>query len=159
MSTPLAPPDANNSINEASLLVEFERQNIPSDYRGYYAAKRQNLFAGIQGFKEGWELYHRLDAAWLRGNRDLNIARDPAPFDYAQGRLMKPCLDTNSNLNVFRSPTFTKNVKVGHPDTCRSISLRLQLIRHCRVPGRRQGAAQRLPIRCESRGRARAPAD
>jgi hypothetical protein len=43
----------------------------------YYATKRNNFFATIQGFRELWDFYLRLDAIWLRGFRDLYVARDP----------------------------------------------------------------------------------
>lgn len=72
MNTPLS-----NPVDESTLLVEFERKVIPKDYREYYAAKRQNFFASIQGFAEMWDYYVRLDAVWLRGFNDLYVARDP----------------------------------------------------------------------------------
>jgi hypothetical protein len=71
-TTPLSAP-----VDEKFLLVDFERQHIPPDYRQYYAAKRNNFFASIQGFRELWEFYVRLDAIWLRGIGDLYVARDP----------------------------------------------------------------------------------
>jgi hypothetical protein len=77
MSTVPATPVTPNPVDENTLLVEFERKNIPDDYRGYYAAKRQNFFASIQGFREMWDLYLRLDAVWLRGFKDLYVATDP----------------------------------------------------------------------------------
>lgn len=64
-------------LAETDLLVKFEIDNIPDDYRGYYAAKRQNFFASIQSFREMWDLYLRLDAVWLRGIKDLYVATDP----------------------------------------------------------------------------------
>lgn len=71
-TTPLSAP-----VDENTLLVEFERKAIPQDYRDYYAAKRNNFFATIQGFPEMWDYYLRLDAIWLRGFADLYVARDP----------------------------------------------------------------------------------
>ena len=62
---------------ENDLLVPFEIQNIPAEYREYYAIKRNNFFASIQGFREMWEYYLRLDAIWMREFEDLKIARDP----------------------------------------------------------------------------------
>src|SRR5256885_14272300 len=63
-------------VDESTLLVDFERRAIPKDYRNYYAAKRNNFFATIQGFREMWDYYVRLDAVWLRGFADLYVARD-----------------------------------------------------------------------------------
>jgi hypothetical protein len=61
---------------ESSLLVPFEIQNIPPKYREYYATRRNNFFASIQGFPEMWQYYHLLDAIWLREIDDLEVARD-----------------------------------------------------------------------------------
>ncbi len=78
MST--APPaptiPTSTSVDENSLLLDFERQHMPKDYREYYATKRHNLFASIQNFGELWGLYLRLDAIWLRAFGDLKVARD-----------------------------------------------------------------------------------
>ena len=49
---------------------------MPKDYQEYYATKRHNFFASIEGFKELWELYLRLDAIWFRENADLKVATD-----------------------------------------------------------------------------------
>jgi len=62
---------------ESDLLVPFEIQNIPQRYREYYKTKRNNFFAGIQGFPELWKYYTLLDAIWLRDFDDLKTARDP----------------------------------------------------------------------------------
>jgi len=62
---------------EADLLVPFEIQNIPPDYREYYLTKRNNFFASIQGFPEHWKCYLLLDKIWLREFEDLKPARDP----------------------------------------------------------------------------------
>jgi hypothetical protein len=77
-TTPAAPtiPATSTSVDENSLLVDFERQHMPKDYRDYYATKRHNLFASIQNFGELWDLYLRLDAIWLRAFGDLKVARD-----------------------------------------------------------------------------------
>jgi len=76
MSTAGTTPSASSNLDENTLLVEFERQNIPRDYREYYATKRNNFFASIQNFRELWDFYLRLDAIWLRGFGDLKVARD-----------------------------------------------------------------------------------
>jgi len=52
MSTAGTTPSASSNLDENTLLVEFERQNIPRDYREYYATKRNNFFASIQNFRE-----------------------------------------------------------------------------------------------------------
>jgi hypothetical protein len=67
----------NRLAETDKLLGKFELDNIPDDYREYYGAKRQNFFASIQGFRETWDLYIRLDAIWLRGIKDLYVATDP----------------------------------------------------------------------------------
>jgi tetratricopeptide (TPR) repeat protein len=64
------------NLKETELLVKFELDNIPSDYREYYSAKRNNFFASIQGFREMWDYYLRLDAIWMREFADLKTARD-----------------------------------------------------------------------------------
>lgn len=65
--SPLLP----NEPNDNDLLVPFELQNIPADYREYYKIKRNNFFASIQGFPEIWKYYTLLDAIWLRAISDL----------------------------------------------------------------------------------------
>jgi hypothetical protein len=77
MSTVPVTPVTPGTLDESTLLVEFERNNIPAQYREYYAAKRNNLFASIQAFREMWNYYLRLDAVWMRAFADLNVARDP----------------------------------------------------------------------------------
>jgi hypothetical protein len=66
-----------NAPQENDLLVKFEIDNIPAGYREYYAIKRNNFFASIQGFREMWDYYMRLDAIWMREFADLKTARDP----------------------------------------------------------------------------------
>ncbi len=61
---------------QKDILVQFELENIPAEYREYYAARRQNFFASIQSFSEMWKYYHLLDAIWLREINDLEVARD-----------------------------------------------------------------------------------
>jgi len=65
-----------NQPQQSDLLVPFEIRNIPDKYREYYAIKRHNFFASIQGFAEIWKGYHLLDAIWLREIGDLEVARD-----------------------------------------------------------------------------------
>jgi hypothetical protein len=61
------------SLGQPGLLTPFEETSIPNHYKEYYRAKRNNLFATIQGFPYLWETYMRLDAIWERGIHDLNI--------------------------------------------------------------------------------------
>jgi hypothetical protein len=56
---------------ESDLLVPFESQHIPPDYKEYYVIKRNNLFASIQGLPEMWKYYILLDDIWLREFGDL----------------------------------------------------------------------------------------
>lgn len=74
MSTASTPP---NSPQESDLLVPFESQNIPSEYKEYYKTKRNNLFASIQGFPEMWKYYIILDKIWMREFADLQASIDP----------------------------------------------------------------------------------
>ena len=53
------------------MLVPFESQNIPAEYKEYYKIKRNNLFASIRRFPELWTYYTLLDAIWLREFSDL----------------------------------------------------------------------------------------
>jgi hypothetical protein len=64
-------PPATSEPQESDLLVPFESQHIPADYKEYYRTKRNNLFASIQGFPEMWRYYTLLDAIWLREFSDL----------------------------------------------------------------------------------------
>jgi hypothetical protein len=61
---------------EADLLVKFEIENIPAEYRDYYAKKRNNLFARIQGYPALWRLYQQLDEIWIREFADLRSRRE-----------------------------------------------------------------------------------
>jgi hypothetical protein len=62
---------AQSEPAETDLLVPFEIQHIPADYKEYYKTKRNNLFASIQGFPEMWRYYTVLDEIWLREFGDL----------------------------------------------------------------------------------------
>jgi len=63
---------------ESELLVPFESQNLPAEYKEYYLAKRQNFFASIQGFSEIFSGYMLLDRIWFREFQDLKVASDPS---------------------------------------------------------------------------------
>jgi len=71
-------PKATMEAQDSDLLVPFEIQNIPAEYREYHKTKRNNFFAGIQGFPEMWKYYTLLDKIWLREFNDLNTAPGPA---------------------------------------------------------------------------------
>lgn len=70
------PEKSKSGPQETDLLVKFEIDNIPSEYREYYAIKRNNLFASIQGFNEMWNYYIQLDRIWMREFSDLKAATD-----------------------------------------------------------------------------------
>jgi hypothetical protein len=56
---------------ESDLLVPFESEHFPADYKEYYKTKRNNLFASIQGFPEMWKYHVLLDEIWLQEFGDL----------------------------------------------------------------------------------------
>ena len=64
-------PTSPSEPKESDLLVPFESENIPVEYKEYYKIKRNNFFASIQGFPEIWKYYILLDAIWLREFSDL----------------------------------------------------------------------------------------
>ena len=64
-------PASASEPRESDLLVPFESQSIPEDYKEYYKTKRNNFFSSIQGFPEMWKYYLLLDAIWLREFSDL----------------------------------------------------------------------------------------
>jgi len=74
MSTP---PTPQNEPKETDLLVQFEIENIPAEYREYYRIKRNNFFASIQRFPDMWKYYTLLDKIWLREINDLKTAPGP----------------------------------------------------------------------------------
>lgn len=62
--------------SENDLLLRFEQENLPPHYRDYYVAKRQNLFASIEGFSPLWRCFMLLDEIWLREFEDMRATRD-----------------------------------------------------------------------------------
>jgi hypothetical protein len=62
---------------EDDLLLPFERENLPKEYKEYYGIKRGNFFASIQRFPEMWNYYMTLDMIWLREFDDLKPSADP----------------------------------------------------------------------------------
>ena len=69
-------PATSRPPQEGDLLVKFEIENFPAEYRDYYAAKRNNLFARIQDFPEMWDLYMKIDSIWMREFNDLQNVRE-----------------------------------------------------------------------------------
>jgi hypothetical protein len=67
----------DKAVPENELLVPFESQNLPEEYKEYYLAKRQNFFASIQGFSDTYSCYIFLDRIWFREFQDLKVASDP----------------------------------------------------------------------------------
>lgn len=72
----IIPPPEEESSQKNGLLVRFEIDNFPAEYREYYEIKRNNLFASIQGFGEVWNLYMGLDHIFMREFSDLKTACD-----------------------------------------------------------------------------------
>jgi hypothetical protein len=62
---------------ESDLLVQFERENLPEEYKKYYETKRNNFFSSIQRFSGMWKYYMLLDQIWLREFEVMRPARDP----------------------------------------------------------------------------------
>ncbi len=71
------PSESQSEAPESSLLVPFESENIPANYREYYKAKRNNFFGSIQNFPEQWKYCLLLDDIWMREFEDLKPPRDP----------------------------------------------------------------------------------
>jgi len=66
----------DKAVPENELLVPFESENLPEEYKEYYLAKRQNFFASIQGFSDIYSCYIFLDRIWFREFQDLKVASD-----------------------------------------------------------------------------------
>jgi hypothetical protein len=73
-------PPSGHQLRETDLLVPFEIQHLPQDYKEYYAIKRGNLFASILAFPRLWKFYTMLDDIWLRGFSDLKPPGSLAQF-------------------------------------------------------------------------------
>jgi hypothetical protein len=74
MSTAPAPQDV--TPQESDLLVPFESQNLPDEYKEYYKTKRNNFFSSIQRFSGMWKYYMLLDKIWFREFEVMKPARD-----------------------------------------------------------------------------------
>jgi hypothetical protein len=62
---------------ESDLLVAFESNVLPEEYKEYYKTKRNNFFASIQRFSGMWKYYMSLDQIWFREFEVMKAARDP----------------------------------------------------------------------------------
>ncbi len=45
-------PTPAQKVRDCDLLAKFEIDNIPEEYRQYYAAKRNNFFASVQNWPD-----------------------------------------------------------------------------------------------------------
>jgi hypothetical protein len=68
------------SPTENDLLLPFEQQVLPQEYKEYYRAKRSNFFASIQRFAALWKYYMQLDQIWLREIQMLKPASPNRAF-------------------------------------------------------------------------------
>lgn len=69
---------STNTASESDLLVPFEQQMLPRDYKEYYSAKRQNFFASIQQSKETFDSYMLLDKIWIAEFQDIKVGSSPS---------------------------------------------------------------------------------
>lgn len=88
-------PTPRREPQETDLLVPFEIENIPKDYREYYAIKRNNLFSSIQGFPEMWKYYTMLDEIWFREFSDLK-----PPGRVAQLLPLMLCINAHAKTRI-----------------------------------------------------------
>lgn len=66
-----------NAPSQTDILVPFEIENFPEEYRGYYEIKRNNMFAMIQKHREMWNYFHMLDQILCREIDDLQVSINP----------------------------------------------------------------------------------
>jgi hypothetical protein len=62
---------------DKDLLVEFEMNALPDDYREYYKIKRNNFFASIQNHPEHWKFFCMIDQIWKRELTNLEVGIAP----------------------------------------------------------------------------------
>ena len=55
----------SNPADESDLLLPFEQQILPPEYKNYYRKKRNNFFASVQKFPALWNYYTQLDRIWV----------------------------------------------------------------------------------------------
>jgi len=63
-------------VKAEHILVKFEEENLPDEYREYYAAKRNNFFATIQAAPFVWAAFMLLDEIWIRELQNMRTAID-----------------------------------------------------------------------------------
>jgi hypothetical protein len=61
---------------ETDVLLLFEIANFPTEYRGYYATKRHNMFAMIQKHRAMWNFFHMIDQITFREIDDLQVSTE-----------------------------------------------------------------------------------
>src|ERR1700690_1364084 len=66
----------DRGADESDLLVAFDRQVLPSDYKDYYRTKRNNFFASIQKSPQLWDYYLMLDRIWFR---EIDVLKPTSP--------------------------------------------------------------------------------
>jgi len=80
-------------FDDADLLTKFEQEILQEPYRGYYAAKRNNFFASIEGFTDLWDCFMLSNTIRLREFEDMGKVRDP-------DRMFPPILSMNGHLKM-----------------------------------------------------------
>ena len=63
-------------FNDSDLLTPFEQRTLVEPYKGFYAAKRNNFFASLQGFPDLWDAFMRLNAIWMRESEDMGTVTE-----------------------------------------------------------------------------------
>jgi hypothetical protein len=69
-------PLPKSSERDDDLLVPFEQQTLPPEYKHYYRTRRNNFFASIQKFPELWDYYMMLDQVWFR---EIDVLKPSGP--------------------------------------------------------------------------------
>src|SRR5271154_1575874 len=59
-----------------AVLVRFEEDNLPEEFKNYYAAKRNNFFATIDAARPLWDAFMLLDRIWIRALQNMRVAVD-----------------------------------------------------------------------------------
>lgn len=80
-------------FDDADLLTKFEQDILREPYKGYYAAKRNNFFASIEGFRDLWDCFMLSNTIWMREFEDMRTVRDT-------GRMFPPTLFMNGHLKM-----------------------------------------------------------
>ena len=80
-------------FDDADLLTKFEQEVLRDPYKGYYTAKRNNLFASIESFKDLWDCFMLSNTIWMREFGDMRTVRDT-------GRMFPPTLFMNGHLKM-----------------------------------------------------------